>query len=78
MLGKLKMRDYSKKKLCIELSRLSLHIHDSKMSTSTIFLFVTSSGRAKDAPELVREIVAAGWENIHSLDTKRELCVTSR
>ncbi|CAF1034013.1 unnamed protein product [Rotaria sordida] len=32
------------------------------MSTPTIFLFVTSSGRAKDAPELVRETVAAGWK----------------
>jgi phosphopantothenoylcysteine synthetase/decarboxylase len=32
------------------------------MSESTIFLFVTGSGRAKDAPELVRETVAAGWK----------------
>ena len=35
---------------------------DSNMSTPTIFVFVTGSGRAVDAPELVREIVAAGWK----------------
>lgn len=32
------------------------------MSAPTIFLFVTGSGDAKDAPELVRETVAAGWK----------------
>ena len=30
------------------------------MSASTIFLFVTGSGRANDAPELVRETVDVG------------------
>jgi phosphopantothenoylcysteine decarboxylase/phosphopantothenate--cysteine ligase len=32
------------------------------MSASTIFLFVTGSDRANDAPEIVRETVAAGWK----------------
>ncbi|CAF1246080.1 unnamed protein product [Adineta steineri] len=32
------------------------------MSTPTVFIFVTGSGRAKDVPELVRETVAAGWD----------------
>src|SRR5690349_5926396 len=32
------------------------------MSTPTVFLFVTGSGRAKEAPELIRETVAAGWK----------------
>ena len=32
------------------------------MSTPTLFLFVTGCGRAKEVPELIREVVTAGWK----------------